>query len=187
MREIEISKFTEYYHGLIVVCFRRFFFGGEASKIGSLVLEVDLGVPKLFAFNLANTLQPGFGPRSTIGLIQSSGTLPKVFAAIVKRIVVFVVTMFLADTAENNSVHQDASLILASPLRSKTLGAWTPFGTPIPCHQPIKVLGINDGISAVSQRDITVRCIERLNNKMTFDRLFGHVPTSIGICFRPPF
>lgn len=129
-------------------------------------------------------------PRTLVPIVLYASTLAQILAAIIKRIVIAVVTFFSWLATENEAMHPNhrAWSFAARPRASsiKTARSPIPLRTPVPGVQPYKISGINNRVLALRKRDKSIRIVKWLRNHVSFYvarvNSRGHVRTSMRMC-----
>lgn len=116
--------------------------------------------------------------RSFVECVLLFGALAKIPSAIIKRIVISVVSLLPFRTSENQSVHEDGGFSISSdnvecPGRGR-------LGTPRPSNEPFVISGINNSILTLRKRDKSVGLVKRLFDRVSFHAAF-HWSTSNGL------
>lgn len=140
--------------------------------------ESDRGYPSVMT--KVNSLKSGFviGAKLLVPRILGGGAFAKILASIVQGVVIAMIPAFAFLSTKNLFMHCDVPVGIVLPLGIETLCASIPVREPTPLREPVEVIGINDCSLPLSQSNVAIGCMERLNNCVPWQRRAGHVHTS---------
>lgn len=158
------------------------------SEINSFSLNARLGHPPFSGLDPANSLLPRqvcFSD-SGVGHILRTCARPQIRPSIVQGIMIVMVHM-LRVTSDDEPVHEDRVTIfpLGGPVAIKRSDVFDPYGIPIPPHETIVVIGVNNGVLSLREGYESDRLVLRLDNFVSSYTSFRHDLTSNEIVRRP--
>jgi hypothetical protein len=115
------------------------------------------------------------GWKFTISGIFSASTFAKIIPSIIQAIAVAVVALLAIITSQYQSMHSYFWSAIVNLIGSQCIeftGLRVLICPPIPLREPVKITSINDGILALRERDQSVGCIKRLDNRVSFNAAF---------------
>lgn len=160
-----MSEFAVIFLGCLIVGTCSFFFGFIPSEKHRLVANPNSCHPAVLPANALKSRSANLMLPSVMNILHIIG-FPQIIAAVVKRIVVFVISEFTRKAAKNKAVHSDDPFMVNVTMRVETLSVTVPACGPIPLLQPIKICGINDGILTARKWNQAIRWVGRLNDLM---------------------
>src|SRR6266850_257603 len=178
-----MGKFTKVFFGCTVVSICRFFNRSKSANPYSFPVELK------FAFPLPACLRPihafftaGIaGSRTNIARIFCMRTPSDILASIIQCIFVDVVAFFFPLAIQNEPMHFDM-LPRMSSHRIETFSFRIPRSAPVPLIEPIKIVGVHDGILILCKRDKSVGFGKRLSDRVSLHAKF-HWPSLKGLMF----
>lgn len=178
-----MSELTVVLLGSLIVSLCGLFRGVIRSKVRSGPFVRNPSNPLSHCFVPVDSLEPTSVARHFLSILSvlRGRTFPKIFASIIDCIPVSVISKFTGVAAKKKTVHIDISAICSSrlsPHRIKTVRVGIPDGIPIPLREPSEIVGVNDGVLALRERNKSVRFVERLRHFVSDNTSFKHLPTS---------
>lgn len=110
--------------------------------------------------------------------------LSQIIAAIVERIVIFMVSFLSWSTSKDKAMHVNGAFRWF-PSGDKSRSVERLLREPSPLRQPVEISSVNDYVLASCKRNQSVGWIKRLDNFMPWQRLEAHVLTSHENVFQP--
>lgn len=159
-----------------------FFFSIEAAESYMSTLIINPGTPFFTSWAPNDTFESALAVYLclTVAHILSPRTFSDVIFSVVKRVVVFVVSMFLGFTSNNLSMHIYIFFIFTISYGVKITRIHC--DAPIPLRQADKVFGIDNGYFASRKWNVAVKWVRWLGNRGPLNSALWHVPTPIGMC-----
>jgi hypothetical protein len=169
-----VSELTKIKPRSLIVGLCRIFFGVEIAEEFKFTFDSYITTPLFPDFVPMNSFEPTTTVpcQLLISAILCMATFAEVLTAVIKCIVIFVITFFFGVTSENNSGHVVYHHSLANsdaPRGRKAFSLLAPNSAPIPFRQPTKVLGVHDSVLALREGDESVGLVKRLVNFMSSD------------------
>ena len=149
----------------------------EVSKANLFLVEMDVNRPFFVTLMPVNTSMAGFVIREWAAILHllRSRSLAEIGAAIVQSIVVYVVAKLALHAAKNNAMHSGTAV---GPFGIEGFGCFAPMSVPIPLHQEVINVGIDDSDISMRERNVSDRLVLRLNNRRALAAWTGHDLTS---------
>lgn len=162
----------------IIAGVRRRLFRGKVSKESAFALESDASGPPTESLvpihpDMSARVIP---PSSTIETVLHVRGFSEIAFLAIERISVFVVNLLPSFRFKNEilQAHFRATGPADPPDGIKTAGDGTPFSGPIELGGPLKILGVDDSVLALRERDKSVSLVERLDHSVSFHAEFKH-------------
>lgn len=186
MRKIQPSKLSMKFFSCIIVRACGIAEIIKITKIHPLAVHGYSDSPFAIVFSPAHALKPAMVafPNFLIFGILRMRAISKIFAAIVERVSVLMVTLLLIGAGKDLTMHADQITSRAAWTMTngiKRICAWVIKCKPIPLAEPFIISNIHNCILALRKRDQAVRIIKRLSNCVTLHAEFWHRSTSNGL------
>lgn len=174
--------FVEFFNRFFVFLDCAFFFL-EKADVYSLASVTNRNLPEVVSFvpcDPGHTRSIGGKNFVILGILRCRA-LAKVGTAVVKSVTINMVNDFALTRAYDYSVHPDGNPFFLPNNHAgsvKVVLGNAPGEAPVPFHQPVVVVGIDDGNFSSCERNKFDRLVERLNNRFALDAKLGHDLTS---------
>lgn len=172
-RKIKYRKLAMKFNGRLVTHPSSFFWGIEASQIYKF-----FGSYLRFPFRAHFVYAEEFRLRDLAGVIKRVlriACLTEILSSIVQSAMVFMVREFAGFASQNSPMHRDHEFLFPisiSPVCVEASSGGIPSRKPIPCIEPLKVLGIDKRILSLCKGNQAIGCIEGLDHFMSFEAAF---------------
>jgi len=185
---VKSRKFLVEFFNCFFVFLNCSFFFLEKADVYSLASVTNRDLPKMVSLVPCDPrYSRSVGGKNFVILgILRCCALAKIGTAVVKSVAVNMVNDFAWTRTYDQSVHPDGNPFFLPNNHAgsvKVVLGNASSKTPVPFHQPVVVVGIDNGNFSSCERNKFDRLVERLNNRFALDAKLGHdlTPNEIAV------